>query len=159
MVRIRTDGKSLPDPIRIDQLHGQKVAFGDGRRVGDPERIFSDGLDRSPDVDDLVAAFEEAVGIVGQVVPDALGAGFVGLINVHALHRAAQVEPGGVGRVGGRAADGVVEDEDFGGAGAGQNGLSVNFIPASGFSWSRPAPHSRREKRQKTQERVTLRRL
>ena len=122
MARIRTNGKSLPDTIRVNQLHGQKVIFGHGRGVRDTERVLADGFDGAPNVDDLVAAFEEAVGVGGEVVLDAFGAGFVGLIDVDALDGAAE----GWGRVGwvaealvrGLAADGVVEDEDFGGTGA-----------------------------------------
>ena len=67
----------------------------------------------------MITAFEKALGFVGEVVLDALGTGFVGLVDVDALDGAAE-GLGGVGGVlvWGRAADGVVEDEDFGGAGA-----------------------------------------
>ena len=121
MTQIRTNRKSLPDTVRVNQLHRQKVIFGHGRSVRDSERVFADGFDGTPDVDDLVAAFEEALGVGGEVVLDALGAGFVGLVDVDALNGAAEGF-GVVGRVGdtlvgGLAADGVVEDEDFGGAG------------------------------------------
>ena len=63
----------------------------------------------------MVAAFEQALGIGGQVVLDALGAGFVGLVDVDALDGAAK-GLGYFGRVGfalivGLPADGVVEDE------------------------------------------------
>ncbi len=119
MAWVRTDRKRLPDTIRIDKLHRQKVSFGHGRGVRDAERIFADGFDGPPNVDDLVAAFEEAVGVGGEVVLDAIGAGFVGLVDVDALDGAAKSGLGGVGSVGGLAADGVVEDEDLGGAGAG----------------------------------------
>ena len=121
MTQIRTNSKSLPDTVRINQLHGQKVIFGHGRSVHDSERVFADSFDGTPDVDDLVAAFEEALGVGGEVVLDALGASFVGLVDVDALDRAAEGLEA-VGRVvfGRLAADGVVEDEDFGGAGAGR---------------------------------------
>ena len=121
-MQIRTNRKSLPNTVRINQLHGQKVIFGHGRSVRDSERVFTDGFDGTPDVDDLVAAFEEALGLGGEVMLDALGAGFVGLVDVDALDGAAEglQVVGWVGDtlVGGLAADGVVEDEDFGGAGA-----------------------------------------
>lgn len=122
MTRIRTNRKRLPNTIRIDQLHGQKVLVGHGRSVRDSERVFANGFDRTPDVDDLVAAFEKALGVGGEVVLNALGAGFVGLVDMDALDGAAE----GLGRVGealvvGLAADGVVEDEDWRGAGAGRN--------------------------------------
>ena len=51
------------------------------------------------------------------MVLDAFGAGFVGLINVDALDGAAEYFGGiGLALVQGLAADGVVEDEDLGGA-------------------------------------------
>ena len=89
-MRIRTDRESLPDTIRINQLHGQKVIFGHGRSVRDSEGVFADGLDRTPDVDDLVAAFEEALGLGGDQVLDAVRAGFIGLVDVDALDGAAR---------------------------------------------------------------------
>ena len=90
MTQIRTNGKSLPDTIRINQLHGQKVIFGHGRSVRDSERVFADGFDGSPNVDDLIAAFEEALGVSREMVLNALGAGFVGLIDVNTLDGAAE---------------------------------------------------------------------
>ena len=69
----------------------------------------------------MITAFEKTLGFVGEVVLDALGTGFVRLVDVDALDGAAE----GLGGVcwvfvRGRAANGVVEDEDFGGAGAGR---------------------------------------
>ena len=118
MLRIRTNGKSLPDAIGIDQLHGHEVLVGHGRGVGYSEGIFANGLDGTPDVDDLIAAFEEALGFLGEVVLDTLGTGFVGLVDVDALDGTTEVG-GSAGWIviGGWAADGVVEDEDFGSAG------------------------------------------
>ena len=77
----------------------------------------------------MIAAFEKALGFVGEVVLDALGTGFVGLVDVDALDGAAE----GLGCVGwgfvwGRATDGVVEDEDFGGAGARGTVSASNFM-------------------------------
>ena len=121
MTRIRTNGKSLSNTIRINQLDGQKIIVGHGRGIRDSERVFANGFDGTPDVDDLVAGFKKALGLAGEVVLDALGAGFVGLIDVDALDGTSE----GLGRVGealvvGLSADGVVEDEDFGGASAGR---------------------------------------
>ena len=95
------------------------------------------------------------------MVLDALWTGFVRLVNVDTLDGAAE----GLGGVGWvfiwrRAADGVVEDEDFGGAGAGRtmsaSSLMVerrkekksNLTPSSRYpqlrdnrcSWSPPHP-------------------
>ena len=54
--------------------------------VGDGERLVRDGVrDGPPDVDDADAGLEEAVGLVGKVVLDALDGGFVGLVDVDAL--------------------------------------------------------------------------
>ena len=120
---VRAHGEGLPDPVRVDELHGQKVRVRHRARVGDSERVLADGLDRPPHVDDLVAAGEEAVGVRGHVVADAVRASAVGLIDVDALDRAAGGGGGGRGEetlVGGLSADGVVEDEDLGGAGAGK---------------------------------------
>ena len=121
MTRIWPDRKSLADTIRVNQLHSQEVVVRHGSGIRDPEWVFADGLDGTPDVDDLIATFEEALSVGGKVVLDAFGAGFVGLINVDALDGAAEYFGGaGLALVGGLAADGVVEDEDLGGAGAGR---------------------------------------
>lgn len=129
MVRVRTNCKSLPHPIRIDELHGQQVLFGHGGGDRDPERVLADGFDGTPDVDDLVAAFKEALGVGGEVVLDALGASFVGLVDVDALHGAAE-GLGGVceALVGRLAADGVVEDGDLRGARAGPRMLVRSLV-------------------------------
>lgn len=69
----------------------------------------------------MVAAFQEALGVVGEVVLHSLGAGFVGLINVDALDGAAEklrFIDGAL--VVGLATDGVIEDEDLRGASAGK---------------------------------------
>ncbi len=93
----------------------------------DGERVFADGFYGPPEVDDLVASLEEGRGFVWEVVGDAAGGCGVGLVDVDALDGAA--EGHGLGGVRGAgfggwgvalAADGVVEDEDFGGAGAGE---------------------------------------
>ena len=55
---VRPDRVRLPDSIRVDELHGEKIAVGDGIGVGNAQRILEDGLDGPPHVDDLDAAFE-----------------------------------------------------------------------------------------------------
>lgn len=159
MMQIRTNRKGLPNTIRINQLHRQKVMFGHGRSVRDSERVFADGLDGTPDVDDLIAAFEETLSVGGEVVLDALKAGFVGLVDVDALNGAAE-GLGLVGRVGdglvvGLAADGVVEDEDFGGAGAGRKWL----VRSLGLPLEDGALKWLEYQRQCQKRKVTLRRL
>ena len=81
-------------------------------RVRDGERVFEDGLDGPPDVDDLVAGFEELVCFRGKVVWDAALCGGVGLIDVHAVYGATEAGGGSTAGVFESAADGVVEDED-----------------------------------------------
>lgn len=134
--RRRTDGKGLAGAVRVDEGHGQEVRFRHRGGVRDGEGVLKDRLDGPPDVDDLVAAFEgEGRFIGGEVVVDALGAGGVGLVDVDALDGAAE---GGAaaGWVGGcwlGAADGVVEDQDFGGAGAGGGRMVVSLLHIRGF--------------------------
>lgn len=55
---VRQDRECLPDSIRVDELHGHKIAVGDGICVSNAERIFEDGFDGPPDIDDLEATFE-----------------------------------------------------------------------------------------------------
>jgi hypothetical protein len=81
-------------------------------RVRDGKGVFEDRLDGPPDVDDLVAGFEELVCFRGKVVWDAVLGGGVGLVDVHAVHGAAEAGGGSSAGVFGGAADGVVEDED-----------------------------------------------
>jgi hypothetical protein len=58
--------------------------------VSDCEGIFENRLDRSPDINDLVSPFQEFGCLVGKMVGDSvLGCG-VGLIDVYALHGAAE---------------------------------------------------------------------
>ena len=116
-MRIRTNRESLPDTIRVNQLHGQKILIRHGGSVRYCKRVSADCLDGTPEVDDLVAAFEQALGVGRQVVLDTLGSCFVGLVDVDALDGAAK-GLGRVSRVGdalvrGLAADGMVEDEYF----------------------------------------------
>lgn len=75
--------------------------------------ILQDGLDRTPDVDNLVSAFEKLGCLVWEMVGDSALRRGVGLIDVYALDRSA---PGKDGSVGLATADSVVEDEDAGGS-------------------------------------------
>ncbi len=106
----------LDHAIRINKLLRHKIAIWDGICVRDGEGVFPDGFDRTPDVNDLEAGFEEAGGEEGEVAVDAFGGVFVRQIDVDAADRGAEVK--GAWAVGG-AADGVVEGEDSGGAGGG----------------------------------------
>lgn len=71
-------------------------------------------------IDDLEPLLQQRLGLVREVVRHAADGGRVGLVDVHALDRAAEGLDGtAVSGVLGLAADGVVEDEDAGGSGAG----------------------------------------
>jgi len=90
-------------------------------RVRDRERVFEDGFDGPPYVDDLDSGLEKRGSFVGKMARDAGEGSGVGLVDVDAGDGAAdhgQVDGFGVSGVG-WAADGVVKDEDLGGAGAG----------------------------------------
>jgi len=126
MPRIVLHIQRLPPAVRIDQRRRHQALFLDALRLGDGQRVALHGLDRAPHVDDLHAAPEQPVRLVGQMVRHARERRLVRLVDVHALHGAAQALPallvrqvGLAGRVGGLPPDRVVEDEDAGGAGAG----------------------------------------
>ena len=85
MTLTRLDREGLTDSIRIDQLHGQQILIRNRSRVRNGQRIFTDGFDGAPCVNDLIAAAEKALGFLWEVVGDAFGAGFVGLVDVNLL--------------------------------------------------------------------------
>lgn len=108
----------LAPAIRVDQLNHYQPVIADAVRFCYSQRVALDGLDGTPDVDDLHAAFEQLLRFVGEVVRHTRQCCGVGLVNVHALHWAPE---GFISTACARllAADGVIEDEDAGGAGAG----------------------------------------
>ena len=57
--------------VRVDDGKGYEIILGYRLRMSHGEGIPLDGLDRSPDVDDLHAPFHEPLGVVGQVEWDA----------------------------------------------------------------------------------------
>jgi hypothetical protein len=105
----------LTPAIGIDQLNDHKVLIIDTVRFRDSQRVALDGLDGAPHVDDLYASLKQFVCFVGEVVRYTRQGSFIGLIDVHALDWATQVEP--IGILWRWAADSVVEDEDAGCAG------------------------------------------
>ena len=128
---IRPHGERLAHAVRIDQLHGHEVSLGHGRGVHHAQGVLPDRLDRPPHVDDLISAAQQAICVFGDVVADAVGPGFVGLIDVHALDGPAvqggfgSWRFGGAGDVLALSTDGVVEDEDLRCAGARGDGVLV----------------------------------
>lgn len=118
------DGEGLALAVGVDEADGHELVLADAAGVGDGEGVPLDAADGPPHVDDLHAALEELGGLLGgQVVRHARERGRVRLVDVHALHGAAEGgrgrRGGGVALVLGLAADRVVEDDDLGGAGAG----------------------------------------
>lgn len=114
---IRLDRVRLSLTIRIDQLHRHEVAVWHGVRVRHGEGIFQDGLDRTPDVDDLVSALQKLWRFVWEMEGDPVLGCLVGLVDVDALDGAAK----GIAALGcvlGGSTDGMVEDEDSRRAGA-----------------------------------------
>lgn len=127
---IRSHRVRLAHPVRVDEFGRDEVIVRDGVRVCDGQRVLENSPDRPPDVDDLVPALEEFGGFVGEVVRDAVFAGGVGLVDVDALDGTAELG-GNTAFVSWLAADCMVEDEDFGCAGA---GCSVSIVPEGGCS-------------------------
>ena len=111
MLFVRPDRVRFATPIGIYEPDAHQVRVGDAPRVGDRERIFEDRLDGAPYVDDLIPRREELRGLIRQVVRHARLGGAVRLVDVNAVHRAADSTAAGAS-VGGRAPDRVVEDED-----------------------------------------------
>jgi len=114
MIWTRSDGIRFSFTIRINEFNTNEIVLTNGGSFSDAQGIFQDGFDGSPDVDDLVAAFKQRVGFVGEVVWYTRLAGRVGLVDVDALDGAPEKDRFVVE---GFATDGVVEDEDLGSAG------------------------------------------
>jgi hypothetical protein len=115
MPRIILHAIRLTPAIRVDQLNDHKVLIIDTVRFCDSQRITLDGLNGAPDVDNLHASSKQFVCFVGKMVRYTRQRSFIGLIDVHALDWAAQVES--IRILWCWAADCVVEDEDAGCAG------------------------------------------
>ena len=115
MFRIWSDRKRLTLTIRIDQGHRDQVSVRHAISLCDGERVAVNGFDGTPDVDDLVAGFEQLISEIGQVMGDAGFGGAVGLVDVDSIDWAAE-RLRWVAHVFLGAADGVVEDEDAAGS-------------------------------------------
>lgn len=123
VIFIRSDGEGLAHSVRVNELHGNEVAIRHRSSVGDGKGVFEDWFDGTPDIDDLIAAFEETISFLGEMMTHTVRASFVALIDVHALYRTAKShlrrEPIWlIATVYSLAPNGMVEDEDFGCAGA-----------------------------------------
>lgn len=123
-IRIRLDAICLTLTVRVNESDRYKVAIWDGVCICHSQWVLQDGLDWTPDVDDLVSALKKLGCLVWEMVGDSALRRGVGLIDVYALDRSAK--PGTDGSVGLATADRVVEDEDAGGSRAVQ--VIVSFI-------------------------------
>lgn len=61
-------------------------------RVCDGQGIAGNGFDRPPDVDYLVAGLQEGLGVLREVVGHSGAGGAVGLVYVHSVDGAAEVD-------------------------------------------------------------------
>jgi len=68
--------------------------------------------DRSPDINDAVASFQESLCLISEMVLYALSGSTEGLVNMNSLHWATQRSLGRASLIYGAPSDGVVENED-----------------------------------------------
>lgn len=129
-IRIWLDAICLTLAVRVNESDRYKVTIRDGVCICHGQWVLQDGLDWTPDVDDLVSALKELGCLIGEMVGDSALRRGVGLIDVYALDRSAKL--GTDGSVGLATADGVIEDEDAGGSRAVQS-LLVSFEKILGF--------------------------
>lgn len=135
--RAVADVVRLAAPVGMHELDHDEVRLRHRRRLGHGQRVALDRLDGPPHVDDLHAAAQEPVGVLGEVVRDAGEGRVVGLVDVDPLDGAIDAGVAGwMGRV--WAADGVVEDEYAGCAGAVTGGrpvpsVSLTFLKVDGL--------------------------
>jgi hypothetical protein len=110
--------------VGVDELDGDQLVILHAVGGCDAQWVFEDGLDGSPDVDYLVAAFEKGLSLIGKVEVNTVWSRCVGLVDVDSLdwstetwgrRRAFFCFGAGVDRF---TADGMVEDKDLGSAGA-----------------------------------------
>lgn len=105
--------------VRVNELNHFKIRIWHGTGFGNSQGVSLDHLDGPPHVDDLHAALEELVSLVGEVMGHAGESCAVGLVDVDALDWTSECAALGV-VVWRLVTDSVVEDEDSRGAGAAQ---------------------------------------
>ena len=74
----------------IDEGNSNEIRVWDRMGISDSQRVFQNGLDGSPNVDDLVASLKQFLGFLRQVVRNARLGGAIALIDVYAIHRASE---------------------------------------------------------------------
>lgn len=67
---IMFDTQRLAVAFFVDETDRDEVVLNNSLSLGDGEGVTEDGLDRTPDVDDLDAAFDEFVGVFREVKGD-----------------------------------------------------------------------------------------
>lgn len=122
VVGVRADGQRLAPAVRVDQANGHQVRVRHRVRIRNRQRVLEDLLDRPPHVDDLVPRLQEPVRFLREMVWHARLGRTVALVNMHTVHRPAEIDR----RVGvrvslvfGRPPDRVIEDENSRCAGSG----------------------------------------
>lgn len=71
--------------IRINKLKGNELFIKNRLGFGNPQGVFQNLLDGSPDVDDLVTSAKESFCFGGETVCHSFRADFVGLVDVGSL--------------------------------------------------------------------------
>lgn len=111
---VGADGVSLAVTVGVYEGDRDQVRVWDRVGIGDGQGVLEDLLDGPPDVDDLVAGFQQLVGLVGEMIRDTRLGCRVALINMDSIDGSAQID--GLARVSALVlvdtADGVVEDEN-----------------------------------------------
>jgi hypothetical protein len=89
MLRVEQHGKRFAVVVGIAEGHGHEIALDvDGVVVADSERPgVSRVVDRSPEVDNLVALFDQLICVLRDVAVDASAGGLGRLVDVHLRHR------------------------------------------------------------------------
>lgn len=124
-IGVRLNGIRFSFAVGVDELDRNKITIWNRVCICHREWVFQDCLDGTPDVDDLVSAFQKLGSIFWEVEGDSRLGRLVGLVNVHALNWAAKVLTSGT--FGLTSADGVVENVDSGGTSTIWNVMLVGF--------------------------------
>lgn len=113
---VRSHSVSLSGSIGVNQRDTDEVAVGDSVSIRDSQWVLVDGLYRAPDIDDLVTTLEKLVGFVREVVSNTVLAGFVRLVDVHALYWTSELSLWSASVLW-SSSDSVIKDEDAGSSG------------------------------------------
>jgi len=108
-----SDAVDLAGSIAIDQIGGDKIREGDGRRVADGERCIAQRpADRTPEIDHLHAALEQMFRLVAKQIAHPLRPGLRGMVDMDARRRLPRRAGGAAVGAGNALPPRVIEDED-----------------------------------------------